>query len=177
MENARLPRPFRLEHLCELPTYLAVTELAVRPCVAFLHADGSSDGMATDVEESLIPRPNLDEVAAVFSGPFEKFLAGEEAAATGEPGCDAPLWYRGMWTTFHGETRRMHSFFVPGEDSASPAKCHKVFGLTARILVDVARIGYGRSPTFEHHRAMGDEDLAARLLEQDGIGIVKATKI
>ncbi|KAL4765606.1 NUDIX hydrolase [Aspergillus foveolatus] len=40
---------------------------------------------------------------------------------------------------------------------------YRVFGMTARILVDAARIAYRTEPEFEHNRHSGDEELIARL--------------
>ncbi|KAF1912606.1 hypothetical protein BDU57DRAFT_522995 [Ampelomyces quisqualis] len=41
----------------------------------------------------------------------------------------------------------------------------RVFGMTARILVDAARVAYGEEPEFEHNSHHGDEDMIARLLK------------
>ena len=40
---------------------------------------------------------------------------------------------------------------------------YMVFGMTARILVDVARVAYGEEPEFEHNSHFGDEDMIANL--------------
>jgi hypothetical protein len=40
---------------------------------------------------------------------------------------------------------------------------YPVFGLTARILVDVARIAYDEVPEFEYNSRIGDEIMVARL--------------
>ena len=40
----------------------------------------------------------------------------------------------------------------------------RVFGMTARILVDAARVAYGREPEFEHNSHFGDEQMIDRLL-------------
>ncbi|KAF4987508.1 hypothetical protein FDECE_15408, partial [Fusarium decemcellulare] len=57
MDDTKLPKPFRIEHLCCLPPSLARTHLVVRPCVAFLHADQQApDAPAPTVEETMIPR-------------------------------------------------------------------------------------------------------------------------
>ncbi|KAF2468229.1 uncharacterized protein BDR25DRAFT_290959 [Lindgomyces ingoldianus] len=41
----------------------------------------------------------------------------------------------------------------------------RVFGMTARILVDAARVAYGEEPEFEHNSHFGDEDMIGRLLK------------
>ena len=40
---------------------------------------------------------------------------------------------------------------------------YRVFGMTARMLVDVARVAYAEEPEFEHNSHFGDEDMIARL--------------
>lgn len=40
---------------------------------------------------------------------------------------------------------------------------YRVFGMTARMLVDVARVAYAEEPGFEHNSHFGDEDMIARL--------------
>ncbi|RAL62379.1 hypothetical protein DID88_004945 [Monilinia fructigena] len=47
---------------------------------------------------------------------------------------------------------------------------YKVWGLTARILVDAARIAYGEEPEFEHNAHVGDEGLIARLQSTGHLG-------
>lgn len=41
----------------------------------------------------------------------------------------------------------------------------RVFGMTARILVDAARVAYGEEPQFEHNSHFGDEEMIGRLLK------------
>lgn len=167
MDDAKIIKPFRIEHLCQLPFNLAKTELAVAPCVAFLHSDGAS------VEEGMIPRLDAKEVAAVFSAPFHNFLKAEDEALNGEvvPG-NKKDWYKGAWTDWHQGRWRMHEFHVPinnqkvtkpkvrdgglssiddeGEnDVKAEIERYKVWGMTARILVDAARVAYGEDPEFE----------------------------
>ncbi|KAK0670773.1 putative peroxisomal coenzyme A diphosphatase precursor [Cercophora samala] len=190
LDNAHLPPPFTIEHLCYLPANLARTELVVRPVVALLHTSPPSSTTSTPVspqpnptitaEESLIPRLDAKEVAAVFSAPFRNFLK-----STDEPGHEhvEGEWYNGSWTEWHEEPWRMHFFYVPvtnqrvtkpkiregglaslaedhnpdEEEPAEEEKRYKVWGMTARILVDAATIAYGEKPEFEHNSHFGDE--------------------
>lgn len=102
----RLPDPFAVEHLCELPASLAKTELVVRPCVALLHSHDKATGMSADPEESLIPRLDAKEVAAVFTAPFHNFLwMRDDPAAGGRP----EDWYQGAWTEWHQHNWRSKS--------------------------------------------------------------------
>ena len=197
-----LPSPFRVEHLCELPSHLAVTELGVRPCVAFLHTDGSvnnkgpsftpssppssgdegkSEEKGSSVTgESLIPKLNATEVAAVFSCPFHRFISPrlEHTQA------DSPIKYRGQWNKWNGVKWRMHSFFIPKtqvphaksqQDEGSTwgntgdvleENSYKVWGLTARILIDSARIAYDEDPVFEFNHGIGEETMLKRLWDR-----------
>ena len=61
----------------------------------------------------------------------------------------------------------MHNFHVPSDRHAAPSERmrYRVFGLTARILVDVARVAYGEEPEFDINRGMGEEDMIRGLLD------------
>lgn len=203
MDDTKLPAPFRIEHLCYLPMNLARTELVVRPCVALLHATpppvSTSSITATNsataqptVEETLIPRLDAKEVAAVFSAPFHNFLRASDEAPPASSQSDShskPLayppgkWYEGTWTNWHDHPWRMHFFHVPvtnqrvarprvregglaalGEDEPEPEPGRfKVWGMTAQILVDAACVAYGERPEFEHHASFVDERIIAEL--------------
>lgn len=136
MDDSKLPAPFRIEHLCYLPLNLARTELVVRPCVALLHANlppiSTSSITAPNtaappiptVEETLIPRLDAKEVAAVFSAPFRNFLRATDEQPPPPPLSESqpetkPVslppgnWYEGSWTNWHDHPWRMHFFHVP----------------------------------------------------------------
>ncbi|KAF2436331.1 NUDIX domain protein [Tothia fuscella] len=214
--DSKFPPPFRIEHLCQMPTNLARTELGVRPCVAYLspHPNFPADRPYPTAEEALIPRLDAKEVAAVFSAPFHSFLKehlGHESVAAEGYGVETvgqrPEWYSGTWTDWHESRWRMHNFFVPlkGQTVAwapttktSPAvgssslpyrdvpaaegaskkaqdemKTFRVFGMTARILVDAARVAYGEEPEFEHNSHFGDEDMIGRLFRLGKLGGIR----
>ncbi|KAF2088375.1 NUDIX-domain-containing protein [Saccharata proteae CBS 121410] len=246
LSDDKLPKPFRVEHLCQLPANLARTELGVRPCVAFLHSTpdttesatttGGITDMATSsatsgtttttasgttppsVEDTLIPRLSAQEVAAVFTAPFHSFLkAADEEAQSAEPeaGIEAAgfpaKWYQGQWTDWHESRWRMHNFYVwvGGQRVARPKRKRvgkreweekkegasgtsrseasgeqdeealdsqtrfRVFGMTARILVDAARVAYDEEPEFEHNSHFGDEEMIGRLLKMGRLSEVK----
>lgn len=203
-------RGFSVEHLCELPTNLAKTELGVRPCVAFLHpstppsASSSDAGNEPSVEERLIPRLDPKEVAAVFTAPFHSFLHKEwigEGPPPVQKNGKPEKWYRGSWTDWHESRWRMHNFYIPRPPPTSslrnPSKsappsgpepsthqglpkgddprpepsalddltAFRVFGMTARIMVDAARVAYGEEPQFEHNSHHGDEEIIGRLIK------------
>lgn len=173
--------PFRVEHICQLPLSLARTELGVRPCVAFLH---SGEDAGVDVERTLMPRLDAKEVAAVFTAPFHNFLRSKDELLDGESQSDDPDrsdWYEGQWMSWHESRWRMHNFHVPvaGQTVTKPKnkttdqgavadqleklKRYRVYGMTARILVDAARLAYNQEPDFEHNSHFGDEDMIRRL--------------
>jgi len=193
-DDSKIPYPFRIEHLCQLPFNLARTELAVRPCVAFLR----SDDHRKDVETTMMPRLDAKEVAAVFSAPFHNFLRAADEEREGEtiPGKKSD-WYRGDWSEWHESRWRMHHFYVPinnqnvtkpktregGQqaiaeqleeaENAGELRYH-VWGMTARILVDAARVAYGEEPEFEHNAHFGDETMMGRLYEMNKLGEKKS---
>lgn len=173
-DESKLPKPFRIEHLAELPFNLARTALAVRPCVAFLHSEGESGQDKASVEETMMPRLDAKEVAAVFSAPFHNFLRTTDEPRPGETIPGKPTdWYNGEWISFHESQWRSHSFHVPvvnqtvskPKNAAEGAQAetlenlkkeeetgltrYRVWGMTARMLVDAARIAYDEDPEFE----------------------------
>ncbi|PHH88666.1 hypothetical protein CDD83_7250 [Cordyceps sp. RAO-2017] len=124
VDDARIPRPFRIEPLCVLPPSLARTHLVVTPCVAFLHADGAggearvdaddADGEVPLVEESLIPRLDAREVAALFSAPLYNFLkAADLPPRPGQAAAPPGPWYEGAWMRWKEMPWRVHNFYVP----------------------------------------------------------------
>ncbi|KAF3769278.1 hypothetical protein M406DRAFT_337523 [Cryphonectria parasitica EP155] len=195
VDDTKIPAPFRIEHLCCLPHSLAKTELAVRPCVALLHSDDQPAGAggaaqpSPTVDESLMPRLDPKEVAAVFSGPLHNFLLAEDEVLPGdrERGVQIPpgKWYEGKWIEFKDVPWRAHYFYVPVthqrvtkpkeredglaalaesvEEQEEEAARYMVWGMTGRMLVDTARIAYGEEPEFEHNKHYGDEALLEAL--------------
>ncbi|KAF1808942.1 hypothetical protein P152DRAFT_476880 [Eremomyces bilateralis CBS 781.70] len=237
--DTELPWPYTIEHLCQMPTNLARTELGVRPCIAFLSASRLSKDTSRRIptaEEALIPHLDPKEVAAVFTASFHNFLRATEehvaAPAGSAPGAEAAgfpaEWYRGEWTGWHESQWRMHNFFVPraGQSVAwarqleeasteaakdlgtstkdqpkptrtmptsstlrqtdpkndptypvrikdAPPDRFRVFGMTARICVDAARLAYGEEPEFEHNSHFGDEDMIQRLMKIGRLGPIR----
>ncbi|RTE76218.1 hypothetical protein BHE90_009331 [Fusarium euwallaceae] len=183
MDDNKLPKPFRIEHLCCLPPSLARTHLVVRPCVAFLHADQRTpDEPLPTVEETMRPRLDAREVAAVFSAPFYNFLKNQDLPPA--PGESLPEghWYDGFWHSWKDYPWRVHNFYVPVnnqtvskprrgstqenlaeklEEEEEAVGRFKVWGMTARMLVDAARIAYAEDPEMEHNDNYGDEAIIA----------------
>jgi coenzyme A diphosphatase NUDT7 len=121
----------------------------------------------------MIPRLDAKEVAAVFSAPFHNFLVPEDEVREGDkiPGKRSD-WYSGNWIDWHEGKWRMHNFFVPitnqkvskpkvreggqaaiaenlDKEEEEGLTRYKVWGMTARMLVDAARLAYEEDPTFE----------------------------
>ncbi|KAK4550228.1 hypothetical protein LTR36_003195 [Oleoguttula mirabilis] len=233
MSDHKLPTGYEVEHLTELPANLAMTELGVRPCVAFLKTPAPSPRNENpDAARDLLPKLDAKEVAAVFTAPFYNFLQDKDVdpeTRRSVPGG----WYKGSWHSWHETAWRMHQFFVPVTpstvflahsqprparateerpleeagatmpSSAQPKKTlpgkpsqstlqpplprsfyaiagdtlqqprYRVFGMTARILVDCARVAYGEEPEYEHNSHFGDEDMIDRLLKIGYLSPVK----
>ena len=188
--DASLPPPFRIEQLCEMPTNLARTELVVRPCVCLVHSHDEATGQDASVAEKLIPRLDAREVAAVFSAPFKNFLYDQDLPGEIDLPGSPHDWYKGLWVDWHQSRWRMHNFFVPvtnqtvtkpktNDDQRATADHlesldrYRVFGMTARILVDAARFAYSQEPTFEHNSHFGDEDMINRLRRIGRLGDIR----
>ncbi|PKS06605.1 hypothetical protein jhhlp_007354 [Lomentospora prolificans] len=175
MDDSKIPAPFRIEFLCHLPHSLARNGLAVRPCVALLHnplTQPSSSSSSTSP-------PN---------NPLPTFLrATDPPTPSGSSGPPAPPghWYDGTWIHWQGEPWRVHNFYVPVnnqrvvkpdpldadevnpqarvaeklEDTEETTGRYKVWGMTAKILVEAASCAYGTAPEFEHNSVWGDEKI------------------
>ncbi|KAL5872432.1 8-oxo-dGTP diphosphatase, variant 2 [Pyricularia oryzae] len=185
MDDSKIPAPFVIENLCYLPHSLARTGLVVRPCVAFLHPDPTKvDGSELpNVDETLIPRLDAKEVAAVFSAPFHNFLKAQDEETGPVP---SGQWYEGRWTDYNDYRWRLHYFYVPIDrqrvtrpkereggqaalaepEESAPEVRFKVWGMTGRMLVDAARLAYGEEPEFEHNEDYGDEKMINELESQ-----------
>lgn len=239
LTDDKLPTGYSVEHLAELPANLAMTELGVRPCVAYLRApDPGPKNEAPDAARDLLPKLDAKEVAAVFTAPFHGFMCSrdeDESTRAAVPG----EWYKGSWHSWHETAWRMHQFWVPvtpstvflaskmrqqqqqgdeggkkvdtSDQNAAGATVkfeegkadnrttrssstlqpplprsfyrnpddplqqprYRVFGMTARILVDAARVAYGKEPEFEHNSHFGDEEMIERLMRIGRLSPVK----
>jgi ribosomal protein S12 methylthiotransferase accessory factor YcaO len=49
------------------------------------------------------------------------------------------------------------------EEMSMGIERYRVFGMTARIMVDAARVAYEEEPEFEHNDHFGDEDMISKL--------------
>ncbi len=121
----------------------------------------------------MIPRLDAKEVAAVFSAPFHNFLSEQDEVREGDtvPGKRSD-WYKGIWTDFNDTRWKMHNFFVPinnqkvskprvresgqasiaeqlDEAEEEGMMGYKVWGMTALMLVDAARVAYGEDPDID----------------------------
>ena len=82
------------------------------------------------IEESFCPRPNPDEVSAVFTVPLDFFTCGKDHTAFSPPGMAGPL----------------HSFHFTDPDSGSQ---YHIWGLTAIMAIVVAVLGLRKRPEFD----------------------------
>ncbi|MCJ1316531.1 hypothetical protein MMC15_001852 [Xylographa vitiligo] len=168
-DDRNLPSPLQLEHLCELPSYCALTGLGVRPCVAFLHTGDDT----SNAEKSLVPRLEPKEVAAIFSAPLPKFLSDRD-----DMGRDANTgseWYKGCWRTWFSTRGRVHQFSVPRGSTSGDAtqNIYQVLGMTARMILDTARLAYAEDPSFSYEPQIGDENMLRKLLESGRFSVEK----
>ena len=78
------------------------------------------------------------------------------------------------WAPTVASSPAIGSSSLPYRDLPAPSKAVKlaqdsmrrfrVFGMTARIMVDAARLAFDEAPAFEHNSHFGDEDMIGRLL-------------
>ncbi|KAF8070866.1 NUDT15 [Scenedesmus sp. PABB004] len=120
--------PASVQVVCRLPPALSKHHYSVTPVVATVPA-------------AFEPRPNPDEVGAVFSMPLRAFLDARSHLS---------------WDVRSGSGRRayrVHSFEHQG---------FVVWGLTAQILIHVAELALGRPPDFEAEPGGGGGASAGR---------------
>jgi hypothetical protein len=60
---------------------------------------------------------------------------------------------------------RYHEFQAPVWEK-STLKRYRVWGMTARILLDAARVAYGREPDFVYNEEVGDEEMVRYEFEE-----------
>jgi 8-oxo-dGTP pyrophosphatase MutT (NUDIX family) len=142
----------------------------------------------------LDPKEVAAVFTAPFHSFLRKNWPTEHGPGPGQEDGREEKWYRGSWTEWHESRWRMHNFYIPrpprapksllqapsgpksdrlpdGDDPRPEPKAlddlttFRVFGMTARILVDAARVAYGEEPEFEHNSHHGDEEMIARLLK------------
>ena len=89
------------------------------------------------IPDDFVPVPNAAEVAYCFDEPLARFLAAE-----GHTAQDMPMR--------SGRTLRMHSFAC--------ARGTTVWGLTAHVLIQVAKLALGRAPEFSEGWPLDMED-------------------
>ncbi|PCG89199.1 Hypothetical protein PENO1_106050 [Penicillium occitanis (nom. inval.)] len=189
--------PFKVEHLCELPASLARNELVVRPCIAFLHSYDETTGQTADPETALIPRLDAKEVAAMFTARFQDFLRKEvdfsSVAGRGEEEDDVERqrpedWYQVHHFYIHiseksvtkhrprPKTKKLQDVAITKleeRERSGELSRYKVWGMTARILVDAARLAYDQEPEFEHNSHFGDEEIISKLRRIGRLGAVR----
>ncbi|KAG0636479.1 NUDIX hydrolase domain-like protein [Tuber brumale] len=158
LDSHPFPSQFSVEHLTELPTFQAGTNIGVRPCVAYMR--DITKGQTADVDDSLMPKLDPHEVASVFTVPLERFLMNGYDGDGAMQGLDGIPWYSGNWFSWGGRKWKNHEFQAPVWNGAKLLR-YKVWGMTARVLVDAARIAYGRDPDFASPKSIGDEDFIA----------------
>lgn len=161
-EELGLP-PASARVLCALPPLLSKHRLSVHPVVAVVRAD-------------FAPRPNPGEVAEAFSMPLSAFLERENhlhydfygdagptsSSGSGSGGEEEAEQAEGEGEGAQGRRRRGDGAAAPATTTTASAAApkpklrmhsfswgdHVVWGLTAEILVRVARLSLGREPAF-----------------------------
>lgn len=151
---------YQIEHLTTLPAYLSRNLLAVRPSVVYLSGVGHDP--VTDLphvlEKAYLPSA---EVSEVFSAPFADFLSNR------------PGWYTGKYANWGGLKWNQHWFkTIRKKKEVGENGWYNVWGLTANILIDAARIAYQQEPMMEHRKPglIGDEQLIEGLIDRHVLG-------
>jgi 8-oxo-dGTP pyrophosphatase MutT (NUDIX family) len=167
-----IPPPFTLEHLCRLRPHLSRHQLLVTPVVAYL----SSTLPKTHDPSKLVPSLDTKEVSSLFNLPFEQFLqtSGQERGVQDWRHDSRQINWLGAQWIFHDFFATVMALVKPealgaGEDpSPVPTKLFtRIWGLTARILVDACIVGYGRIPDFKHTVDLWDDNKIEAMIKFD----------
>lgn len=67
-------------------------------------------------------------------------------------------------------TPLVHQFFVRSKLGDGEDQVYRIFGMTARIIVDAARVAYAQEPEFEHNSHFGDEEMIAKIRQLGRLG-------
>jgi 8-oxo-dGTP pyrophosphatase MutT (NUDIX family) len=166
-----IPPPYLVEHLCRLRPHLSRHLLLVTPVVAYL----SSTSPETHDPSKLVPSLDTKEVSSLFNIPFEQFLSqsGSYSGVQDWRHESRQINWLGTKWMFHDFFATVTALVKPEsseghDDSPVPTRIlTRIWGLTARILVDACIIGYGRMPDFEHTTDVWDERTIEKMIKHD----------
>ena len=169
-----IPPPYTLEHLCRLRPHLPRPDLLLTPVVAYLSSTLVNSHPPSKLVSSLAIDPK--EVSSVFSVSFEQFLRSSNKDGEVEDWSHISgvfNWLGVPWIN-HDFSATVTALAMPesngvGEDSSLvPTRItSRIWGLTARILVDACVIGYARMPEFRHVVDVLDENKIETIIKYD----------
>lgn len=169
-----------------LPHYLSKTFLSVKPMVCFMYNSSLSSDSSKKFEQPLniskvFAKLNVGETSSLFSIPLNDLVAHEnkdwkgykpEYLAREEQtykwgGLKWPIRYYYYPTENCGESQWVKDVLdeSSGEEQFNSVLCKNVWGLTAKILYDVARIANGVVSSENSEFEIGHEDLIYGLYE------------
>lgn len=147
--------PEAVKVVAQLPTYISSLSVAVVPIVGVLKDIELVNGIPKSI------RNNQQEVAACFSLPLEYLLT----PSIGQFSTKQVDW-KGLRYQTHS-----YRLLAKSKKIGEPGT-YRLWGLTANILVDIARLALGREPLFQHRRSdvYGDLLLTEGMLEKGLFG-------
>ncbi|KAH6651086.1 hypothetical protein F5144DRAFT_589395 [Chaetomium tenue] len=176
LDDNKLPAPFRIEHLCYLPMNLARTELVVRPCVALLHTGDTTTTTTTTTSATSTPaRPSPTGSWTTWHDSQWR-MHFFYVPVTDQTVVKPRVREGGLAALSEGEGEEHHSGDGGGDGKEKKKKKggelerYKVWGMTARMLVDAATVAYDEKPEFEHNRHFGDEGIIETLARMGRMG-------
>ena len=158
-----------VEHLCRLRPHVSRHHLLVTPVVAYL----SSTQPQTHDPSKLVPSLDTKEVSSLFDVPFEQFLrsSGYDELGVEDWRHESRQinWLGAKWM-FHDFFASVTALVKPEGEGMNPVPQRilaRIWGLTARILVDACIVGYGRMPDFEHTTDVWDSSTIDAMIKHD----------
>lgn len=177
----------QIDSVCEtLPHYLSKTFLSVKPLVCFMYNSNLASQNGRKFVEPLniskvFAKLNTGETSSLFSIPLSDLVCHEHKEWKGyKPeyiareehvyrwgGLRWPLRYYYYPMDNNGESQWVKDVIdeSSGDEQFGNVLCKNVWGLTAKILYDVARIGHGTVTDQDAEPQIGHEDLIYGLHE------------
>lgn len=147
--------PGSVQFVAQLPPYVSSKLSAVVPIVGVMDSPEFVNGVPR------LTRPNPQEVSACFSLPLNYLLDPPHDRHAAKQVCWMGLQYQMHFYQVLPRTKRI------GE----PGRYH-LWGLTANILLDIARLTLGQEPLIAHRRdgVYGDQLLSQKMVEHGLFG-------
>ena len=144
-EEINFPQEYHLRIIAQWPPYLSKNNLLVHPIIAY---------SPVDPRPQWTPVSNPAEVDEIFTVKVSQLVNGEG--------------YSGKWMKWYSTSWKMHKFELQGEALTPSTGIKRIWGLTARICIDIARTATGQTPPYDYTDEIGDLSRIEKAID-DGV--------